>query len=75
MIQYQLVKTDGIQGFQFWNQKKYNRPVRSIRRSKSEIDFESCWSNAIWLVTIEHSKSCDTISFVKLSMPENQDNA
>ena len=35
---------------------------------------ESCWSNAIWLVTIEHGQSqsyknnpsCDTISFAKV---------
>ena len=39
---------------------------RSIRRSDSEIDFKSHWSNAICLVTVECRKSCDTISFVKL---------
>ena len=38
----------------------------SIACSKLEIDFESHRLNVIWLVTIEHSKSCDTISFVKL---------
>ena len=27
---------------------------------------ESYW-NAIWLVTVEHGKPCDTISFVKLN--------
>ena len=61
------VKTDGIQSFQFGNQKKTrDRQQRSISRSKLEIDFESRWSNAIWLVTVKRSKSCDTISFVKL---------
>ena len=25
--------------------------------------------NVIWLVTVEHGKSCDTISFLKLKMP------
>ena len=41
---------------------------RSIACSKLEIDFESRWSNAIWLATVEHSKLCDTISFAKLYM-------
>ena len=39
----QLVKTDGIQGFQFGNQKKQETSVwqqRSIVGSKLEIDFE-----------------------------------
>ena len=42
----QSVKTDGIQGFQFGNQKKKRETSawqqRSIACSKSEIDFESC---------------------------------
>ena len=40
----QLVKTDGIQGFQFGNQEKRETSAwqqRSIARSKLEIDFES----------------------------------
>ena len=39
---------------------------RSISRSKLETVFESRWSNVIWLVTVELSKSCDTSSSVKL---------
>ena len=39
---------------------------RAIARSNIETDFNSRRSNAIWLVTVERSKSCDTISFVKL---------
>ena len=38
----QLVGTDGIQSFQFGNQKKTgDRQQRSISRSKLDIDFES----------------------------------
>ena len=33
----------------------------------SEVECKSGWSNAIWLVTVECSKSCDTISFVQLN--------
>ena len=39
---------------------------RSIVRPNSQLQSESCWSNAIWLVTIEHGQSCDTISFTKV---------
>ena len=44
---------------------------RSIARSKLKIDFESRGLNAIWLVTVERNKSCDTISFVKLMFCSN----
>ena len=67
----QLVKTDGIQGFQFGNQKK-KREISaqqqwSTAHSKLKTEFEARRSNVIWLVTVECSKSCDTISFVKLN--------
>ena len=59
----QLSKSDGIKVSNLetsaWQQ-------RSISRSNLGFDSESCRSNAIWLVTVERSKSCDTISFVKL---------
>ena len=38
----------------------------SIARLKLEIVFESRSSNVIWLVIVELSKLCDTISFLKL---------
>ena len=64
------VKIDGTQDFRFGNQKKKRESSawqqRSIARSKLEVDFESRWSNAIWLVIVERSKSRDTISFIKL---------
>ena len=41
-------------------------PRRSIARSNSGVEFKSCWSSEIWLVTTERGKSCDIISFVKL---------
>ena len=40
---------------------------RSIARSNIGFKFESRWSNVIWLATVEHRRSCDTISFVKLT--------
>ena len=45
----QLVKTDGIQCFQFGNQNRKTNSwqQRSIARSKLEIVFESRWLNAI----------------------------
>ena len=39
---------------------------RSIKRSNLENILKSCCSSAICVVTVERSKSCDTISFVKL---------
>ena len=39
---------------------------RSIMRSNLGNIFESRRSNAIWLATVDRSKSCDTVSFVKL---------
>ena len=48
---FQLVKTDGIYGFQFGNQKKPKRPVPGnngqFARLKFQIVFESRWSNVI----------------------------
>ena len=41
---------------------------QSIANSKLEIVFESRRSNVICLVTIERSKSHDTISLVKLNL-------
>ena len=46
---------------------------RTITCSKSGIEFESCLLNVIWLLTIEHGRSCDIISFTKLmSVLENE---
>ena len=43
---------------------------RSIVRSNLGNIFESCRSNAIWLVTVKCGKSCDAVSFVKLSLKQ-----
>ena len=48
------------------NSETSARQQRSIRRSNSGIEFKSRSSNAIWLVTVECRKSCDTLSSVKL---------
>ena len=59
----QLSKSDGIKVSNLetsaWQQQ-------SIGHSNLAIDSISYLSNAIWLATVEHIKSCDTISFVEL---------
>ena len=40
---------------------------KSITRSNSEVECKSHSSNPILLVIVERDKSCNTISFVKLS--------
>ena len=50
VYQDQFVQTDGIQGFQFGNQKKMADQQWSIACLELEIYLESRWSNAIWLV-------------------------
>ena len=44
---------------------------RSIVRSNSGVKCKILWSNAIWLVTVECDKSCDSISLVKLIIDSN----
>ena len=47
-------------------EKKLDQCLPKTVHHAFEILFESRWSNVILSLTNEHSKSCDTISFVKL---------
>ena len=60
---FQLGKSDGTKVFNSEASTWWHRP---IMRSNSGVVFESCWLNAIWLVSVELGMSRDTISFVKL---------
>ena len=67
ILNIQLSKSDGPK---VSNLKTSAWQRRSIARSNSGVECKPCWSKAIFLVTVEHSKSCDTISFVKLILQE-----
>ena len=62
----QSSKGDGILGSQCGKRRLAKQ--RSIVRPNVGNMLESCRSNAIWLVTVECSKPCDTVSFVRLCM-------
>ena len=65
----QLFKTDGFQGFQKKKQQK-TRDQRLTTTVQRAFEIKNRFSISLIecdLVTVERSKSCDTISFVKLN--------
>ena len=59
----ELGKSDGIKVSNLKTSTQQQRPNALLN---SGHVFEFRWSNAIWIITAKHGKSCDTISFVKL---------
>ena len=52
--------------FPIWKPALGNDGPSRVRIQGSNANLVACWLNAIYLVTVECGKSCDTISFFKL---------